>query len=103
VRFLGARGHLLWRVRWTEPSPPPRRSGRRPKRRPTRVGRQCQDIGSGDAEKANDLLVARRQTTQGMDWSEETSMALMRLRALRLNGDWDRYWRQRTFPSLLVA
>jgi len=27
----------------------------------------------------------------------------MRLRTLRLNGDWDRYWRPRTFPSLLAA
>jgi len=27
----------------------------------------------------------------------------MRLRTLRLNGDWDRYWHQRTFPSLLAA
>jgi len=47
--------------------------------------------------------VARRQKKQGMHWSEETSVALMRLRTLRLNGDWDRYWRQRTFPSLLAA
>jgi len=51
---------------------------------------QCQYIGSGQAEKANDLLVARRQKNQGMHWSEETSVALMRLRTLRLNGDWDR-------------
>jgi hypothetical protein len=38
-----------------------------------------------------------------MHWSEETSVALMRLHTLRLNGDWDRYWRQRTFPSLLAT
>ncbi len=65
--------------------------------------RQCPYIGSGQAEKANDLLVARRQKNQGMHWSEETSVALMRLRTLRLNGDWDRYWQQQTFPSLLAA
>jgi len=65
--------------------------------------RQRQSIGSGQAEKANDLLVARRQKNQGMHGSEETSVALMRLRTLRLNGDWDRYWRQQTFPSLLAA
>jgi len=47
--------------------------------------------------------VARRQKNQGMHWSEETSVALMRLRTLRLNGDWDRYWRQRQAPSLLAA
>jgi len=65
--------------------------------------RQRQYIGSGQAEKANDLLVARRQKNQGMHWSEETSVALMRLRTLRLNGDWDRYWHQQTCPSLLAA
>lgn len=64
---------------------------------------QRQYIGSGHAEKANDLLVARRQKNQGMHWSAETSVALMRLRTLRLNGDWDRYWQQRQPPSLLAA
>ncbi len=47
--------------------------------------------------------MARRQKNQGMHGSEETSVALMRLRTLRLNGDWDRYWRPRTFLSLLAA
>jgi len=47
--------------------------------------------------------VARRQKNQGMHWSEETSLALMRLRTLRLNGDWDRYWHEQTLPSLLAA
>lgn len=62
-----------------------------------------QYIGSGHAEKANDLLVARRQKNQGMHWSEETSAALMRLRTLRLNQEWDRYWLHRQPPSLLAA
>jgi hypothetical protein len=65
--------------------------------------RARQYIGSGQAEKANDLLVARRQKNQGMHWSEETSVALMRLRTLRLNGDWNRYWQRRQAPSLLAA
>jgi len=47
--------------------------------------------------------VARRQTNKGLPWSEETSVALMRLRTLRLNGDGDRYGRQRQAPSLLAA
>jgi len=128
VRFLGTMGRLLWRgdvdgaitaaeeFRAQAKAPPdPRRpapldewitylEARRaaiPCYRERH--RQCQYIGSGQAEKANDLLVARRQKNQGMHWSEETSVALMRLRTLRLNGDWDRYWHQRTFPSLLAA
>lgn len=65
--------------------------------------RDRQYIGSGHAEKANDLLVARRQKGAGMHWSEETSVALMRLRTLRLNDEWDRYWQHRLPPSLLAA
>jgi len=128
VRFLGTMGRLLWRgdvdgaiataeaFRAEAKAPP---DPRRPapldewitylEARRTAIPcyrarhRQCQYIGSGQAEKANDLLVARRQKNQGMHWSAETSVALMRLRTLRLNGDWDRYWHQRTFPSLLAA
>ncbi len=65
--------------------------------------RQRQSSGSGHAEKANDLLVARRQKNQGMHWSEETSVSLLRLRTLRLNGDWDAYWQQGQCPSLCAA
>jgi len=36
------------------------------------------------------VVVVRRQKNQGIHWSEETSVALMRLRTPRLNGDWDR-------------
>ena len=43
-------------------------------------------------EKANDLLVARRQKGKGMHWSGETSDALAALRTLLLNCEWERYW-----------
>ena len=128
VRFLGTMGRLLWRgdvdgaiaaaaaFRPEAKAPPdPRRpapldewitylEARRASIPCYRERhRQRQYIGSGQAEKANDLLVARRQKNKGMHWSEETSVALMRLRTLRLNGDWDRYWHQRQAPSLLAA
>ncbi len=54
--------------------------------------REQQYIGSGQVEKANDLLVARRQKHRGMQWSEATSDGLAALRTLMLNGGWDRYW-----------
>ena len=128
VRFLGTLGRLLWHgdvdgaiaaaeeFRAAAKAPPdPRRPAPldewityREARRASipcyrERHRQCPYIGSGQAEKANDLLVARRQKNQGMHWSEETRVALMRLRTLRLNGAWDRYWQQQTFPSLLAA
>jgi hypothetical protein len=60
-------------------------------------------IGSTQVEKANDLLVARRQKNRGMQWSEATSDALAALRTLMLNGGWDRYWQQREVLALLAA
>ena len=49
-------------------------------------------IGSGHAEKANDLIVARRQKRKGMHWRAESSEALAALKTLLLNREWDDYW-----------
>jgi hypothetical protein len=57
--------------------------------------RACRYVGSGQVEKANDLLVARRQKGKGMHWSGETSDALAALSTLKLNQEWERYWQQR--------
>jgi hypothetical protein len=63
---------------------------------------QRQYIGSAHTEKANDLIVARRQKHQGMHWSEATSDALAALRTLLLNGGWDLYWQKRQVLPLAV-
>src|SRR4029450_6346124 len=60
-------------------------------------------IGSAHVEKANDLIVARRQKNRGMQWSEATSDALAALRTLMLNGGWERYWQPREVLPLLAA
>jgi hypothetical protein len=60
-------------------------------------------IGSGHVEKANDLIVAKRQKGAGMHWSIETSDALAALRTLMLNGGWDRYWQHREVLPLLAT
>lgn len=65
--------------------------------------RECHYIGSGHAEKANDLIVAQRQKGSGMHWSMETSDALAALRTLMLNGGWDRYWRHRQVLPLVTT
>jgi hypothetical protein len=59
-------------------------------------------IGSAHAEKANDLIIARRQKHQGMHWSEPTSDALAALRTLLLNGGWDLYWQKHQVLPLAV-
>jgi hypothetical protein len=62
-----------------------------------------QYIGSAHVEKANDLIVARRQKNRGMQWSEATSDALAALRTVMLNGGWDPYWQQREVLPLLAT
>jgi hypothetical protein len=59
-----------------------------PNYRQRRIERK--ERGSGHAEKANDLIVARRQKNRGMHWSQQTSDALAALRTLMLNGGWER-------------
>ena len=65
--------------------------------------REREYIGSGQVEKANDLLVAQRQKGQGMHWSLDTSDALAALKTLLLNGGWDLYWRNREVLPLVNA
>jgi hypothetical protein len=72
-----------------------------PNYRQRRIDRQY--IGSGHVEKANDLIVARRQKRDGMQWSQETSVALAALRTLMLNGGWERYWQQREVLPLVAT
>ena len=62
-----------------------------------------QFIGSGFAEKANDLIVSRRQKHQGMHWSQDVSDGLAALRTLVLNQGWDLYWQQFQVLPLAVA
>jgi len=47
------------------------------------------------AEKTVDTLVAHRYKKRGMSWSRGGSGTLMRLRLLKANGEWDRYWASR--------
>ncbi len=60
----------------------------------------CQFNGSGHVEKANDLLVARRQKHRGMHWSLETSDSLCALKTLMLNHGWELYWQKRRVLTL---
>jgi len=56
---------------------------------------------SGPMEKAVDLVVARRFKLRGMSWFRRGVSALVRLRLLRLNGTWARYWSERFAAALL--
>ncbi len=54
--------------------------------------RNCCFNGSGQGEKANDLLVSKRQKKKGMHWTLKTSDSLAALKTLILNQEWDDYW-----------
>jgi hypothetical protein len=55
---------------------------------------------SGPMEKAVDIVVARRFKARGMSWFRRGVSALVRLRLLRLNGEWTRYWSERFAAAL---
>ena len=52
-------------------------------------------LGSGVVEKTVDILVARRFKLRGMSWYDTNAAKLLRLRLLKLNGEWDNYWNKR--------
>lgn len=52
--------------------------------------------GSGPVEKQIDTLICRRLKQRGMSWYKPSSHALLRLRLLKANNQWDKYWAQRT-------
>lgn len=49
-------------------------------------------IGTGVVEGACGHLVKDRMEQAGMRWSVDGAQAILDLRAVRLNGDWDAYW-----------
>lgn len=61
-----------------------------------------QFIGSGFVEKANDLIVSRRQKNKGMHWSLGVSDGLAALRTLMLNEGWDLYWQENQVLTLAI-
>jgi hypothetical protein len=51
--------------------------------------------GSGPIEKTVDITVARRFKKRGMSWYKRNANPLLKLRLLKLNGEWDVYWQER--------
>ncbi len=49
-------------------------------------------IGTGVVEGACGHLVKDRMEQAGMRWTVDGAQAMLDLRAVRINGDWDRYW-----------
>ena len=50
-------------------------------------------IGSGEIESANRSVIQTRLKLPGAWWKPESANDMLNLRALRANGDWDKYWK----------
>jgi len=51
--------------------------------------------GSGPVDKTVDITIARGVKKYGMSWYRKGATSLLRLRLLKLNGEWDTYWQGR--------
>lgn len=49
-------------------------------------------IGSGEVESAHRYLIQERLKVSGGWWKLDNAEKMLALRALRANGDWERYW-----------
>jgi hypothetical protein len=53
------------------------------------------DIGSGAAEGACKYVIAKRLKQSGMIWTKHGSSAVLALRTIWLNDDWEQLWSQK--------
>jgi hypothetical protein len=51
-------------------------------------------IGAGSVDKAGDILICRRMKLRGMRWSRKGADAVLSIRILVCNGEWDDFWRK---------
>ena len=49
-------------------------------------------IGSGTAEKTNDILVVRRMKRRGMTWTKAGRHNMVEIRTVWFNHQWDKLW-----------
>jgi hypothetical protein len=49
-------------------------------------------IGAGSADKAGDILICRRMKLRGMRWSRVGADAVLSIRILVYNREWDEFW-----------
>jgi len=51
--------------------------------------------GLGPVEKTVDITVACRFKKRGLSWYKKGANPLLKLRLLKLNGEWEDYWKER--------
>jgi hypothetical protein len=56
---------------------------------------KVEGYGTGPVEKMVDIAVARMFQRRGMSWYRGDVNPLLKLRPLKINGEWDTYWSER--------
>jgi len=56
-------------------------------------------IGSGEIESSHRYVVQKRLKISGAWWKEDNARAMLALRVLRVNGDWEIYWKQKNLDA----
>lgn len=51
-------------------------------------------IGSGEIESSHKSVIQKRLKIPGAWWKTENARAMLALRVVRANGDWEKYWNQ---------
>jgi len=46
----------------------------------------------GSVDKAGDILICRRMKLRGMRWSRKGADAVLAIRIMVSNGEWDSFW-----------
>jgi len=77
MKILETAGYVMSNLDWIENIP------------------KADGYGSGPVEKTVDITVARRFKRRGMSWLRTRVNPLLKLRLLKLNGEWDQYWQER--------
>ena len=54
-----------------------------------------EDHGAGAVESNIDKTIAHRFKKRGMSWSEDGASALLKIRQVIFNGEWDNWWYER--------
>lgn len=56
-------------------------------------------IGSGKIESAHRNIIQQRMKKPGAWWKTDLAEAMINLRVLRANGDWDEFWKEEAYKS----
>ena len=64
---------------------------------------KVEGCGTGSVEKTEDIAVARRFKKRGRRWYRRRANPVLKLRFLKLDGEWGTYWHERYNEHAIYA